>query len=69
VKLESGQEAALKHRYKVVRRDDYTDVPGEIDNADDETGECSMLVSGPGGTETKSYSFGPQGIRIVGRRR
>ena len=48
-----------------MRTDNYTDVPGEIIAADETTGECSMLVGG----ETKTLSFGPGGIRIIGRGR
>jgi hypothetical protein len=50
---------------KIVRTDNYTDVPGEIVTADETTGECSLQVGG----ETKTLSFGPAGIRIVGRSR
>jgi hypothetical protein len=48
-----------------VRTDNYTDVPGEIVTADGATGEYCLCVGG----ETKTMSFGPHGIRIVGRRR
>ena len=53
-----------KRRWKIVRTDNFTDVPGEIIVADEDTGECSMQVGG----ETKTLSFGPGGMRIVGRR-
>jgi hypothetical protein len=63
--LESWQDVAQKSRYKIVRRDDCTDVDGEIITANEDTGECCVQVGG----ETKTLSFGPSGIRIVGRRR
>jgi hypothetical protein len=65
MKLESWQSADDKKKWKLVRTDNFTDVPGDIVTADEVTGECSMLVAG----ETKTLSFGPGGIRIVGRRR
>jgi hypothetical protein len=65
VKLESWQSSEDKHRWKIVRRDNFVDVPGEIVTADDMTGECSVEDKG----ETKSLSFGPDGIRIVRRAR
>jgi len=65
LKLESWHSSEDKSRWKVVRTDNYTDVPGEIVTADETTGECSMQVGG----ETKTLSFGPGGIRIIGRRR
>jgi hypothetical protein len=71
VKLESWMSSEDKRRWKLVRTDNYTDVPGEIVTADETTGECSMLVqkADHSGTETKTSSFGPGGIRIVGRKR
>jgi len=65
VKLESWHSSEDKRRWKIVRTDTYTDVAGEIVTADETTGECSMHVGG----ETKTLSFGPCGIRIVGRGR
>jgi hypothetical protein len=65
MKLESWHSAADKARWKVVRTDDYYDVPGEIITADEISGECCMHVGG----KTKTFSFGPRGIRIIGRRR
>ena len=70
MKLESWHSSEDKRRWKIVRTDNYTDVAGEIVTADETTGECSMLqADGKGGTETKTLSFGPGGIRIVGRAR
>lgn len=65
MKLESYQSAEDKKHWKIVRTDDYTDVPGEIITADEASGECCIQVGG----ETKTLSLGPRGIRIVGRRR
>jgi hypothetical protein len=65
VKLESWHSSEDKRRWKIVRTDNYTDVAGEIVTADETTGECSIHVGG----ETKALSFGPAGIRIVGRGR
>jgi hypothetical protein len=65
MKLESGDATVDKRRWKIVRTDNYTEVPGEIVVADEATGECSVIVAG----ETKTLSFGPRGIRIVERGR
>lgn len=65
MKLESFHTSEDKSRWKIVRTDNYTDVPGEILAADEATGECSLSISG----ETKTLSFGPGGIRIIGRGR
>jgi hypothetical protein len=65
MKLESWQSSEDKRLWKIVRTDNYTDVEGEIVMADEATGECSLHVGG----ETKTLSFGPGGIRIVGRKR
>lgn len=65
MKLESYTSVEEKRRWKIVRTYDYTDVPGEIITAEEQTGECCLQV----GSEVKPLSFGPHGIRIVGRRR
>ena len=65
MKLESWQSAEDKRRWKIVRTDDYTDVPGDIITTDEASGECCVQIAG----ETKTLSFGPRGIRIIGRRR
>jgi hypothetical protein len=65
MKIESYHSVDDKRKWKIVRRDSCDDVPGDIITADEETGECSIEVGG----ETKTLSFGPSGIRIVGRRR
>ncbi len=70
MKLESHLSAEEKHRWKLVRTDNFIDVPGEIVTADEETGEASMKLTASDGTsEDKSISFGPGGFRIVGRSR
>ena len=65
MKLESHQPSEEKARYKIVRLDNYKDVPGDIVTADETTGECSIHENG----ETKSLSFGPGSIRIVAKAR
>ena len=65
MKLESYDSVEDKKRWKIVRTDSCTDVDGEIITADEVSGECCVQVGG----ETKTLSFGPRGIRIVGRRR
>jgi hypothetical protein len=66
MKLESYHSAEEKKKWKIVRRDYCTDVPGEIITADEATGECCIQRAGE---EPQTLSFGPGGIRIVGRRR
>jgi hypothetical protein len=66
MKLESWHSTEQKLPWKIVRTDDYSDVKFDaIVSADEDTGECCIQVGG----ETKTFSFGPRGIRIVGRRR
>jgi len=65
MKFESHQPHDDKLRWKIVRTDDCTDVPGDIVAADEATGDCSVHVGG----ETKALSFGIGGIRIVRRSR
>lgn len=70
MKLESHQSAADKARWKIVRRDTFAEVPGQILSADEDTGKCSVSVSdGNGGTTTQELDFGPGGMAIVGRGR
>lgn len=66
MKLEAYHSAEDKAKWKIVRTDNYTDVPGEIITADDATGECCVVDAN---SERKTLSFGPNGIRLVGRRR
>jgi hypothetical protein len=65
MKLESWHSADDKRRWKIIRTDTYTDVPGEILAADEATGECCVRIAG----EAKQFSFGPRGIRIIARQR
>lgn len=65
MKLESWHSLDQKRVWKIVRTDTYADVAGEIITADEATGECCVQVGG----ETKTLSFGPLGLKIVGRRR
>jgi hypothetical protein len=46
MKLESWQSAEDKRRWKIVRTDDYTDVPGDIITADEASGECCVQIAG-----------------------
>ena len=65
MKLDASLSGDEKRRWKIIRTDNYTDVPGEIVSADEQTGDCSMSYGG----ETKNLSFGPDGIRIVWQKR
>jgi hypothetical protein len=67
MKLDSSDSSEIKRLWKVVRTDSYDDVPGDIIMADEDTGECCLKVSGQDTPIT--LSFGPRGIRLVGRRR
>lgn len=63
--IESWHDNGEKSRWRIVRTDDYSDVPGEILSANEQTGDCILLVGG----EPKSLRFGSGGIRITGRRK
>jgi hypothetical protein len=65
MKLETWHSAEDKARWKLVRTDSYAEVSGLIVSADEETGECAILVGG----EIQTMQFGPRGIRIVRRSR
>ncbi len=65
MKLESSDSVENKRRWKLVRRDDFTDLEGQIISADEATGECCLQV----GEETRTMSLGEKGFRIVTRRR
>ncbi len=71
IKLESWHAVEDKKKYKLVRTDDYTDIPGEIVEADEHAGTCVVSVSpGPGApAENRALNFGPQGFKIVPRKR
>jgi hypothetical protein len=64
VKIDSSISSEERAKYKVVRADDYTDLPGEIMEADETTGEVVMIIAG----EKKTFSLGHGGIRIIPRR-
>ena len=64
MKIESWVASEDKRRLKIVRTDNYMDVEGEILTADDDTGDCCLQVGG----ETKTFCFGPGGIRIMRRK-
>jgi hypothetical protein len=66
VKLESFHSEEDKARWKIVRTDDFSELPGKIISACEDSGECVLVVGG----ESKSYSLGARGFRIVsaGRR-
>ncbi len=63
--IEASADAGTKTRWKLVRRDDFRDIDGQIVHADEQTGECSVSVNG----ETKNYSLGEGGLRITRRAR
>jgi len=65
MKFEGHDSSEIKKLYKIVRRDSGADVEGWIISADDAIGECSLQID----SETKTFSFGPHGIRIVPRGR
>ena len=65
MKLESWHSAEEKRAWKIVRTDNYADVPGEVITADEATGECCVQVDG----EAKALAFGPGGIKIIARGR
>lgn len=64
-RIDASASLEDKRRWRIVRRDSLTSVEGDIVAADEDSGECSLTVKG----ETKTFSFGPRGIRIVSRRR
>jgi hypothetical protein len=63
IRLESWQSTEIKAQWKIVKTIDYSDVPGEIITAIEETGECCVQI----GSDAKALSFGPGGIRLVRR--
>jgi hypothetical protein len=70
MKLESWHSAEDKARWKIVRTDNYTDVPGNIITADEMSGECCLeRYDCNGETTTVPLSLGYRGLRIVRRRR
>jgi hypothetical protein len=63
--IEAYYSEEFRKQWKLVRTDEYMDVPGLIITAYEGSGECCLEVNG----ERKTLAFGPLGIRIVGRRR
>ena len=63
MKIEHSHPSEYKDRWRIVRRDSLTTIAGNILSANEETGECELLIDG----EKKTFCFGPNGIRIVGR--
>ena len=61
-KLTATDPESERVRYKIVRRDYMTDVPGLILSASVETGLC--LLRHPNGA-SQEFNFGPDGLRIV----
>jgi len=66
MKLESWDTEANKALWKIVRLDDYSDVPGKIISACVLSGECVMQINGG---QSQNHSFGAGGIRIMPNRR
>ncbi len=70
MKLEAHISTEEKNRWKLVRTDNFIDVPGEIVSADELTGEACMKLTAPDGTsKDETMNFAPGGFRIVGRSR
>ena len=75
-KLTADQPESERRRYKVVRRDDLTDVRPvglslsvelEIRSASVETGLCLLRWPGPDKAQEQEFNFGPFGLAIVSR--
>jgi len=58
------ESATDKDRWKLVRTDDYRDIPGDVVMADEDTGEAAVSDKG----EMRHLQFSPRGFRIVRRR-
>lgn len=63
VALHASDSAEHRRRFKVVRMDSLQDVEGEIVAADEDTGECILVVGG----EARTLTFGPGAIKILAR--
>jgi hypothetical protein len=69
MKLDPWHDSESKSLWKIVRRDNCTDVcpdakgRGEIISADETSGECSIKIDG----ETVTLSLGSDGLRLVRR--
>jgi hypothetical protein len=64
MKLESFHNSEDKLKWKVIRTDTYTEIEGEIIEADEDTGECNVSING----ETRKFDLGQGGIKIIPRR-
>ena len=68
MKLETWHAPEDKKRYAIVRRDycgpNGGRIEGEIESADEATGEVAMKING----ENKTLNFGPNWISIVKQR-
>jgi len=72
MKLYAHVSDDIKRHWKIVRTDALTDVQGDIVEADEDTGECSVRVlktDGTGESEVKTLGLGRGGIKIVQRAR
>lgn len=65
MQLKSEDSVEYKRLFKIVRTDDFTDVPGDIIAADEISGECKVNYK----DQTTDLKFGANGIRIVKRSR
>lgn len=68
-KLIGEEPEEERKRYKIVRSDSLTDVPGLIMSADATTGLCSLKTFIVGGDTITNHNFGPDGLRIVPAKR
>jgi hypothetical protein len=69
MKLESYEPAEDKKRWKIVRTDNYKEVPGEVFAADENTGECDVQRVIDGEEKMEHLNFGAGGIKLVRRSR
>jgi hypothetical protein len=64
-KIDNCANRKYKMLWKVVRKDSYADVSGEIIYAYETSGECCLWVDG----KAKTLNLGPGGILIIKRGR
>jgi hypothetical protein len=68
MKIESHHGAEHKALYRIVRLDSGMFLEGDINSADEDTGEASMKVKLHDGTAAdRTYALGARGIKIVER--
>jgi hypothetical protein len=68
MRFESSDGAEEKALYQVVRRDTFVALPGDIVEADDETGKATMKIpkaGTPNEFDFTKYELGESGMRIV----